>query len=354
MNYNDIKNLNISKRGKKELLNALNKGGGSGAGVTIVDSVDKLDKNAPVGSMAVVTQLEKDKELSVAKCYNITNDDITIDPDTYWVDIDFNKLTKIKEIALNILNDELLLDYSATILIGDKLAINALNNEQYLNQCFVALIYIKPNYNTCRFNEFSITIMDHGNVNEYQIVDYEKDIIDPDAMFAAIDVINAHNEELFYYKDLIDYNGSHDLTKLDDMIFIIADEIKSSLYIKENKFIEFDENIEKISDKLTYLNPIKNINLSNYYQTFLIKPNNYYKLTNSKNNLTFVIDYDETGQVYEEVMLEIKQQNNEGTIAFEDKYGKLSIKWVGNEPILLPGATCLISIVNGIGVYTLV
>lgn len=55
MNYNDIKNLNISKRGKKELLNALNKGGGSGAGVTIVKSKEELDKlNVPTGTIASV------------------------------------------------------------------------------------------------------------------------------------------------------------------------------------------------------------------------------------------------------------------------------------------------------------
>lgn len=48
-----FQNMEMNPRDRKDLVNELSKGG-SGGGITIVDSIDKLDPNAKLGTLASV------------------------------------------------------------------------------------------------------------------------------------------------------------------------------------------------------------------------------------------------------------------------------------------------------------
>ena len=117
MNYNDIKNLNISKRGKKELLNALNK---NGNGVSIVDSVDKLDNNAPAGTLAVVAQQDTSDMKKPYDLYQLDiENDCLIDRENYTIEILYSeKLSKVKNVDFNIPPVEIYGENPSMLVIG--------------------------------------------------------------------------------------------------------------------------------------------------------------------------------------------------------------------------------------------
>ena len=95
----DGETLKANVRGKWKSIS----GRGSGAGVTIVDSIDKLDNNAPAGSLAVVAQQGTTDMKKPYDLYQLdVENDCLIDQENYTIEILYpEKLSKVKNVDFN-------------------------------------------------------------------------------------------------------------------------------------------------------------------------------------------------------------------------------------------------------------
>lgn len=352
MNYNDIKNLNISKRGKKELLNALNKGGGSGAGVTIVDSVDKLDKNAPVGTPAIVavgggSRYQTFSEVcAMVPPFNLGPD--TSQEETIEI---LKKLPIITDIKFNIPNQISQDVLGALVFISSEFIESGSMNDAHL-----LMILVQPQGVMCAMESVG------GDAQPILIIGFNEETqkyeLDKSAL-QEFDILFKSKTWVFAGKDVLS-SLTGELTPetiavMDEVFSLLAGAVaQAELYIKKEEWQKvLIEDIEAVYAKLnTKQNIISRKSLS--YKKEL-EPNTYYTyFINNTNALQCKLLGHSISSVYEEYIIELEVGDNApSTIIFVNDDGNIiDIKWANSmSPTFNSNTTYLISISGNFAVF---
>lgn len=350
MNYNDIKNLNISKRGKKELLNALNKGGGSGAGVTIVDSIDKLDENAPVGSIASVGVGGGIRETKFSEVFE-SLPDLPTSEDQAAAEEYLNALpivNKINIVAPRVIPEDA--QYAIIFFTGDISAILGQGEGKVImiavQKSGARAMFQSPQGEQQVFNLFM-----YDNASQTYTLDVQQ-INELNKIFASDD-----------FKYLGDLLGSilgpmapEDLIVIDTfMSLYIGAKSQAQLYIKDEEWVKVAErDIQKIYKELE--NKISIPKLDPGYTLFTgnVAEQNVFYVVSLLDEPVIKLDIDTSidSMQYKEFIFYFPN-NNYTDIQFLDKNGiPLGIKWAnGNSPIFEDGGNYFVSIVYGLRDY---
>lgn len=343
MNYNDIKNLNISKRGKKELLNALNKGGGSGAGVTIVDSVDKLDENAPVGSLAAVAVGGEIKETKFSEVFE-SLPDIPTTEDIAVIEAYINAcpiINKVNIVAPRVIPEDA--QYIIVFLAGDIEVITG-GGEEKVIMIFVTKDGAQGMVQLSQEDQRMISLFTYDATSQTYVLDVQQ-INDLNTIIAS--------DEFKYAGDLLGSLAGpmepEDLIVIDSFISLYAGtKSQAQLYIKEEDWVKVAESeVQKIYKELE--NKVSILRVDNgltLYIGNIAKPNILYNVYILQEPI-IKLDIDTTtiDMQCKEYVFYFNDVDEED-IQFLDKNGiPLEIKWAnGNSPIFEDGGNYLVSI----------
>lgn len=331
--------------------------GGSGSGIAIVDSVDKLDPNAEVGSIASVATPGSIQETSVRNLYQ---------PDASMVDQDVGILTQ----------PELLSSVSSLKVFAPT---------DFTNIGFElveASFYLVPrDFSMTNQNIAVIQVFDGGVVGmimeggpditqELVLVEY-----DPynDSFLVRNDQVEAFNAILANGRDWC-YFGSLDtgfviteeqFNTLDLFVNAVASAPSSTdIYVKEDKWAQlYKSDLDKLASdldktKTTAESKADKIAISEF-DFRGVKPNTYTTFTlNRSEERFFPLKGFGDFSTYKEYIIEFKCLATPKAVIFEDpdKEGiqTIAINWAnGVAPTFEAGMTYLISIVNGLGVYSM-
>lgn len=185
---NILSSIQMNPRDRKNLINELAKGGSGGDGITIIDSIDKLDPNAKVGSIASVVT-EKSMQL-----LNIASLPIA-ELDENYNYIFSDNLVKVNEIKINIIKQTITADSIPAIELFDfntSYKLICLTNNGFIGFSYYNIddiknstdyLYYDPTTDT--INEETLKnisdILTKGNfyfINDCREDDYDKSLID--------------------------------------------------------------------------------------------------------------------------------------------------------------------------------
>ena len=341
-----ISSLVMSKHDKSNLMQLLNKvenGGSSGGGIQIVDSEEKLNSlNVPIGSPAVVAVPGTIKESSFRDLYQ---------PDASILDQSTGTIT----------TPELLSNVSSLKVTAPEGNIKGVLSGVYIiprdfsqsNPKMIAIcIEVSDNIVT---RVGVMTMID--SYNSLSLITYNDGI--PTVDNSAIETINNYlaSGDWCYFGNPESATGiTEEQFNIIDMFVKAVQNIPSTaeIYIKEDNWEKLNK---KELQEITYIkNELNNkvtpieLNSENWFGT--VSPNIYYKrtITSGSNINRFICKNDSTK--YEEFIFEIKCENN-ANFTFEYKDGT-PIIWANDDiPEFAGGMTYLISIVNGLAVYSM-
>lgn len=341
-----ISSLVMSKHDKSNLMQLLNKvenNESSGGGIQIVDSEEKLNSlNVPVGSLAAVAVPGTIKESSFRDLYQ---------PDASILDQSTGSLT----------TPELLSSVSSIKVTAPEGNIEGVTSGVYIiprdfSQSNSKMIAICIDVSDNIVTRVGVTTM-IDSYSSLSLITYNDGV--PTVDNSAIETINNYLASGDWCYIGFPESGfvitEEQFATLDKFIHPITDVPSTAkIYIKE-------DNWEKLNKKelleITYIkNELNNkataieLNSENWFGTAL--PNIYYKRTitgvTSSNHFTCKND----STKYEEFIFEIKCENNANFI-FKYKDGT-PIIWANDDiPQFAGGMTYLISIVNGLAVYSM-
>lgn len=358
MNYNDIKNLNISKRGKKELLNALNKGG-SGAGVTIVDSIDKLDENAPVGSLAVVAEEGELVAKKLTELYQLKQEDLIIDQENLTVEIaNPEKLSLITSLVFKLPKSTLYAQDNSVLLIGNLNFFNSMiggsQNPDVAKS--IAGVMIGTKINDGIMTEIMAMCSIRGEEKEFNIMNYdgEKYVLNENDLESFMTTYENIDDALFYYCDLYSMMMGTALPEyLDEVITFYAGTLSNSLiYIKNNKweeilnykFNELQDELNRKQDIIIALDPGYN---QDYYE---IVAGKYYNIETTKDVVFKLKNFSYSN--YGEYLIRLRSTEDTNITFVNDNDQEINIKWANQIALLVEADyDYVISIVNNLGVF---
>lgn len=372
MNYNDIKNLNISKRGKKELLNALNKGGGSGAGVTIVDSIDKLDENAPVGSLAVVAKEGNSTKAKFSELYQLDmNTDMEVDRVNMTITIkNQEKFDLISDVDIILPKDNKLISgKTSTLLIGPFEIFNDLMMGNGGMSSLSGAIVIGPRSENDILVGIEGAVIYNGETHDFVLIqnDGEKYILNEEGIREFKNHILNIDVLTYYICEMNSIMGNTELPiYLDNFItFYKGERSDSKIFIKKDKwtepndsvFAKLNSDLIELKDKISKFKTQEVIHLTSNGNYRTINPNNYYVFDEYAVNGCYILldDPEPESNTYKEYMIEIKSKVNKSVIFKNSEGEDLTINWINGASAVIDipaGFTCLVSIVNGLGINT--
>ena len=351
--------LKANLKGKWESI-----GGGSGGGVTIVDSVDKLDPNAPVGSIAVISSGEPAKETRIEDLYKLGEDDLIIDQANKTVTIkDPEKFNLVSEIKIHLPKNPLqpVAGSMDGIIVGgpEFLSYLASGGKEYKTGCVfmfsasdnvitdIQCQGVTESGDSAMFNLITISTEEEG-IPQYILND--EDVQAFTAFFKSI------KEPMLYLGSLMfTYGVSSDLSFANEFITISSGSfIDSKVFIRNNNWEEL------YSTKFEYLqnaidrkpNPIVMNTLSSASQHEIEAQT--YNFTNIYEDTTFKLKGSSTPSYrYEEYVLELYINIDNPALTFvDDNDEELSILWAnGIAPSFEKTDHCVISLASGLGVF---
>lgn len=338
-----ISSLVMSKHDKSNLMQLLNKvenGGSSGGGIQIVDSEEKLNSlNVPVGSLAAVAVPGTIKESSFRDLYQ---------PDASILDTSTGTITN-PELLSSVLSIKVTapLNFELEGFFGIYIVPRTFSDT---NQVMIALMF-RGGYG------FGAMSMIGGETSDFTFVDYSsgKPVINNDAINQFNNILAT--DDWCYFGNPESATGiTEEQFNIIDMFVKAVQNIPSTaeIYIKEDNWEKLNK---KELQEITYIkNELNNkvtaieLNSENWFGTAL--PNIYYKrtITSVTNSNHFTCKNDSTK--YEEFIFEIKCENN-ANFTFKYKDGT-PIIWANDDiPQFAGGMTYLISIVNGLAIYSM-
>lgn len=332
------------------LLEQVQKGGtGSGSGVPIVDSVDKLDTDAPVGSLAVVTTQGSMQELRFRDLYQPTAD--IMDTDTG-----------------GIATPELLSSVPEVKIMAPEGSINGVNTSVYLvlrtlstqNQNIIVLFV---SCSSGVVNSVGADII-MGDFNRLTLITYTNGVATISQ--EAIDTLNSTlttDDWCYFGSPESGFVYTEEQLNTLDVFFTVLSGIPSTadIFKKTDKwegaFAGYSKEINNLKNTVQGLDASKADivqikDLGSY--TSSLRPNEYNRKTNnSTGTLYFTLDSPSDTTAYCEYILEINCVSAPSEIVFRNEDGTTaSIVWAnGVPPALTSGMTWVISISGGLGVY---
>lgn len=330
-------------------------------GLPIVDSVDKLDANAALGSIACVVEEGSISEISFKDLYQ--PDASIVDMNTGTIDLsNCSQVDSIKITAptapiplggVSISGDQSLYFISEGVSLGGS------------SVGKIATLAVMPNTALSHIEGALGIVIDYSNPVDQQYVLWT---MSDDGVITAnqeqIDAFCSAAEGLFYVGDLMSIMSgagtSIEYLNFFDHFAKATAGVPSKAYIYHKKD-SWEELYKSDLDRLTKRIDILNTNKAdaimvseNYY--FGMEPNTYYTCTiDYSRAYKFTLKTPRTPDMYNEYILELKVERYTPTaVTFVDAdSNEIAIKWSnGIEPDFQAGFTYMISIVNGYGVYS--
>ena len=355
----DDDSINIPSKGKWKKVSG---GSSGGNGIDIVESVDKLDKNAPVGSIAsVVTPGTVDK-INISELPQA--DSSIVDMENYIIDASgCPQVQGISVIApesaipvtvsfLSEMDMVMFLSESFGMMGGNESAIIIGLFPVVENGYVTALLAILQGGATAIENQLVLFSITDGIVT----VDYD-----------AINLVNQYINGLHY----IGSTGVLQDSLMPDEVLSIYDKIvqvisgvpsKANIYVKKDKWEElYKKDFDKLASdldktKTTAESKADKVAITTYSSWKGLQPNVYTTYTiSSTNTVTINLAAIADTSNYNEYILELKCTNTPSSVTFNNADGTIAnIIWAnGIEPTFEAGMTYIISIVNGFGVYSM-
>lgn len=358
------------------LLDKISEGGG---GITIVDSIDKLDPNAELGSLASVVEPGSITETLISELPQ--PDSSIINMDTGFIDAtscpQVSGLSIIIPegpipVSMELTESEMLYFCSESVDLASYTTGIVLGIfSQVVNNEIIALVGMYMNVTTKEQKEWLLFQIQDGVVTADQ---------------AAIEECNAYIKDL-YYIGAMDYvmQGSSLTTEqlliYDNVVKAVAGiPSKAHVYLKKDNWEELyakDFNrvlsrIDAVGNNLSSLSEHID-NETNYlsreinkkpnkmpivtsYSYSRVQPNEYTKRSiSSTGSVTIELAAIADTTIYNEYILELKCTSTPSSVDFyfADGSGKTIVWANGDAPTFEAGMTYLISIANGFGVYAM-
>lgn len=336
-------------------------GGGSGAGVTIVDSVDKLDENAPAGSMAVVAKEGNSTKAKFSELYQLDmNNDMEVDQVNMTITIkNKEKFDLISDIDIILPKDNKLISgQTSAILIGPFEIFNDIMMGGGDTSSVSAAIMIGAKSENDIITVVEGSLIHNGEELVVSLIenDGEKYVLNEKGIKEFKNFISNIDVFTYYICEINSLMGNTELpTYLDNFItFYKGQPSDSKVFIKKDKwkgiceddFNDFDKKLNKKADV---------IGKSELLFAYSLKPNTYYtKELSRSNDLTItLLNYNESSN-YDEYILEliIGDRAPSNLIIEDSNHTVLNIKWANNmAPTFSPYTTYIISISNIYAVF---
>lgn len=331
-------------------------GSSGGGGITIVDSIDKLDTNAELGSMACVVEQSSIKESSFRDLYQ---------PDASIIDQEAGVLT----------TPELLSSVSSVSVLAPEdssIDIELVESMFYLvprdfsmTNLTMAMVQIMPFQGVMAMAVFN---GDNDSTQQFVLAEYSQDAmsyINNDDQVEAFNNILANGMDWCY---LGEPNTGFIITEeqfatIDLFVKAVAGiPSKAHIYLKKDNWEElyakdFNKLASNISKVETSVNTKADKMLIEAYSSWEgLKPNVYTTYTiMSTGSVTIKLTDIVDSSTYNEYIIEIKCTCTPSSIAFNNADGTAAtIVWAnGVAPTFEAGTTYLMSIANGFGVYSI-
>lgn len=302
------------------LLDKISEGGG---GITIVDSIDKLDPNAELGSLASVVEPGSITETLISELPQ--PDSSIINMDTGFIDAtscpQVSGLSIIIPegpipVSMELTESEMLYFCSESVDLASYTTGIVLGIfSQVVNNEIIALVGMYMNVTTKEQKEWLLFQIQDGVVTADQ---------------AAIEECNAYIKDL-YYIGAMDYvmQGSSLTTEqlliYDNVVKVVAGvPSKAHVYFKKDKWEElYAKDFDKLASDIDKVETSVNskadkMSIASYSSWEGVKPNVYTTYTSSSSSLTIKLANIVDSSIYNEYIIEIKCTYTPSTVVFKD------------------------------------
>lgn len=339
-----------SKYKGSEIENLLDKISEGGGGITIVDSVDQLDPNAELGSMASVVTAGSIQESSFRDLYQA--DASMLDQNTETLTAP-ELLSSVLSINVSVPQNVDSLVESIVSLVTRDFSMTSLN---------VAMMQIVPQQGVRAMTMTG----GYDTLQQFVLVEYSQDTM---SYTIHNDQVEAFNAVLSNGMDWCYFGNTEggviteeQFATIDLFISAVASiPSKAHIYLKNDNWEElyardFEELTSNINRVETSMNAKADKMPVEYYWSSEVKPNVYTTYTiNSSGSKTITLADIADPSTYNEYIIEIKCIDAPSSIAFNNADGTAAtIVWAnGVAPTFEVGWTYLMSIANGFGVYSI-
>ena len=345
----------------ESLLDTIVSGAIKGGGIEIVDSVDKLDPNAELGSMASVVTAGTLQETSFRNLYQA--DASILDPNTYTLNTENCSLVG----SLSITPPSAPIESSSTVTLAFSTA-----NLSLLSQIagdIIVQLQFAPNADNTKLIGLGGMVMDVATTNQtnytlFLINDDGSVTVNQDQIDALNDVF-ADNE--LYYLGTFAYT-LQGASAPSDFYDVVDTSIKAvagipcstDIYIKGDECGQlYKKDLNKLASDLDKTNTTveskaDKIAIATYDFYKGLQPNVYTTYSiRSTGSITIYLAAIADTTIYNEYILELKCTSTPSSVAFNNEDGTVAtIKWVNDmPPTFEAGFTYLISIANNFGVF---
>ena len=318
----------------------------SGNGVPIVDSIDKLDPNAELGSLASVIEPGSIKESSFRDLYQ---------PDASMLDPNTGTLTA----------PELLSSVSRVKVFAPQNADNLVESGLYLvtrdfsmTSQNMAMIQIVPQQGV-----MAVTMIGgYGAMQQLVLAEYSQDTMSYTIHNDQVETLNAvlaNGMDWCYFSDPQAAITEEEFATIDLFLRSVAGiPSKAHVYLKNDNWEElYAKDLEKLASNISKVETTKadKMPIESYTYYREVKPNVYTTHTISSNAQAYMKLVDITDpSTYNEYIIEIKCTATPSSIVFQDSNNAaVAIKWANDiAPTFESGMTYIISIANGFGVFS--
>lgn len=334
-----------------EIENLLDKMSEGGGGITIVDSIDKLDPEAEVGSLASVVEPGSMQESSFRDLYQ---------PDMSMLDQTTGTLTQPELLSsVSSMNFLTPIDYSGVetgiILVPRTLSQTNIKMIQlfaaYSDGILAGVVAMYINQAAGEQVEFIVG----------QVVDGVYTI--DDSVVTAINDILASDDWCYLGFEVMEGvpMTEEQFATLDKVAMAVAGVPSTAdIYVKGDKWAQLYKNdLAKLATSIGIVSKSVDAKADPTMVQSLpynkkLTPNTYYTATNSSTGaLTYVLIAPTDTTKYSEYILQLRCTSSPSSVSFTNESGTtLEIKWVNNTPPTFEaGFTYLISIANNFGVF---
>lgn len=322
--------------------------GGGGNGVTIVDSVDKLDQSAPIGSVAVVAKKGQITTTSFRNLYQPTADDLDQVTGTLARP---ELLSGVTDLAISFPNEVIQMP-------SESIMIYLVPRDFSINNPLMAAIIIEASTDATVLGIAAICMSDAG-YNQLLLCEYVEGTpqINQSGVDDLLALLRDPDIEWCYFGNPETMAITEDEFNVIDKFFIptAGFDTVSDLYILGDSWTKIDHAaIQRLEGDIRLLEaqtnfPVEVLDASMNYIS--IYSNTYSKLsipadrTKSYNISTYTYNLDET--LAHEFILELDCTQAVVTISLPS-----SIKWVNEDaPVFSVGKKYVISIIGDLGVW---
>lgn len=330
----------------ENLLDKMSEGGGGG--ITIVDSIDKLDPNAEFGSLACVVEQGSIKESSVRDLYQ---------PDASMLDQNTGTLTA-PELLSSVSSVSVFAPKDVTSLGFEPVEamIYLVSRDFSMTSQAMAMVQIVPQQGVM------VMTMTEGydTMQQFVLAEYSQDTMSytiHNDQVEAFNAVLANGMDWCYFGDPSGSGITEEQFATIDLFIKAVSGIpsKAHVYLKKDGWEElYVKDFEKLASDISSKADIIIMEQLGYDK--VLKPNTYYKYETAQNvsniSLTLTLANND-GLKYNEYILELKCLTTLNAVSFVGKDGTpLTIKWVNDTPPPFEvGFTYIISIANNFGVF---